>query len=180
MEWSGTVLWVCQPWPAASLSVGWGGWVQWPGPAMAEPASVGSFMSLAADRLGTAPHSPSHSQQSLPLRWSPGPSVDLSHCSRPAHKPGCKLGCSLSGRKNSLSLEPPCFRFSPLPKAKPAHHLQGLNFAEQFLGWGLAGKGVGRAPLWQRGALGCLGSGKPWFGSAPQCLPRMIEGFLHV
>lgn len=167
---------------ASSLAQCGVGWVGAVGQAPRWPSlpQCGSFMSLAAAGLEQRlipPHtlsSPFPSGGHLVPRWN------LSHCLRPPHKSGCKLGCSLSGRKNSLSLEPPCFRLSPLPKAKPTHHLQGLNFAERFPGWGLAGKGVGRALRWQRGALGCLGSSKPWFGSAPQCLPRIREGFLHV
>lgn len=142
---------------ASSLAQCGVGWMGAAGQAtMAEP-QFGSFMSLAADRLGTAPHSPSHSAVPSPpvVIWSLGGICPT------ARGPLTNQGISwaaLSGRKNSLSLEPPCFRLSPLLKAKPAHHLQGLNFAERFLGGGLAGKGVGRGLLWQRGALGCLGS----------------------
>lgn len=156
MEWSGTVLWVCQPWPAASLSVGWGGGCS--GPGHDGRASVRFFYVTGCRQAWNSASFPLTLSSPFPSGGHLVPRWNLSHCPRPPHKPGCKLGCSLSGRKNSLSLEPPCFRLSPLLKAKPAHHLQGLNFAERFLGGGLAGKGVGRALLWQRGALGCLGS----------------------
>lgn len=159
---------------ASSLAQCGVGWVQWArsrnGRACLSSVLLCHWLQIGLEQRLIPPHtlsSPFPSGGHLVPRWN------LPHCLRPPHKPGCKLGCSLSGRKNSLSLEPPCFRLSPLPKAKPVHHLQGLNFAERFLGWSLAGRGVGGALLWQRGALGCL-------GSAPQCLPCVIEGFLHV
>lgn len=116
-----------------------------------EPASVQQPQLTGPRRAGLGhPHSPSHSQRSLPLQWSPGPSVVCVPLPEAPSQTGCTSGRPFSGGKSRLSLE--------TGGARPPR--VGLGLATCFL----AGPGQGA-----RQSSGA-GTGDPGFpGSAHVC-----------